>query len=298
MRRLLLRKGRALRERVSYFHRTAALGPQEWLIAFTSPIFNASGAWWFTQMWRGAELATGSRDALIQWAVLIAAARARSLLEGAAYLAAETPSLIELWDSFKKSGVRRSIISTASFVISITAVTAFQYASRIGQGKEQPPRILSTNVMTHVQKLAKRTTSIDVVDTYEWLCDAVHPSFGSGTMTLPPGGKTGQGRTSPSNMLVTPLSKIVSSPQRLEPIVAQKAADAVIFATDLLDQDLARVRWVLDDVGLTSDIAVSPQAPHPRWRMLQPARNVSKCPCGSGRKFKRCVHQWGQPGTP
>jgi hypothetical protein len=42
------------------------------------------GALWLNHLWRAAELAQGARDGLQCWTVLVAAACARSLLEGAA----------------------------------------------------------------------------------------------------------------------------------------------------------------------------------------------------------------------
>ncbi|MEV7738942.1 SEC-C metal-binding domain-containing protein [Streptomyces sp. NPDC088921] len=30
----------------------------------------------------------------------------------------------------------------------------------------------------------------------------------------------------------------------------------------------------------------------------QPPQRSDPCPCGSGRKYKRCVHLWGQPSKP
>ena len=177
--------GRGFAKASPYFHRTAALGSQDWMIAFaTSDLYMRLGAWWFTQMWRGAELAVGARDAINQWRVVISAACARSLLEGAAYLAAEAPALVDIWDGFKKSGTP-TIDRLNGFVRDLNRqVTAFQYASRIGQGRGRPPPVVSTNAMTYIKKLAKRTTDIDVMETYEWLCDAVHPSFGSATTYL------------------------------------------------------------------------------------------------------------------
>jgi len=34
----------------------------------------------------------------------------------------------------------------------------------------------------YIKKLAKRTADYDVMDVYEWLCDAVQPSFGLGLL--------------------------------------------------------------------------------------------------------------------
>lgn len=60
--------------------------------------------------------------------------------------------------------------------------------------------------------------------------------------------------------------------------------------------DLARARWVVVDLGLTADLASSIEL-QATLAYKRPERN-EQCPCGSGRKFKRCVHRWGQSGTP
>nr|WP_237558089.1 SEC-C metal-binding domain-containing protein [Streptomyces sp. SID5470] len=53
----------------------------------------------------------------------------------------------------------------------------------------------------------------------------------------------------------------------------------------------------MGDLGLTAEI-------HGLNRLSyagdsdQPPQRSDACPCGSGRKYKRCVHRWGQPSTP
>lgn len=292
--------GRGFARASPFLRQTAQPGSTEWLITFTfSDLYVRLGAWWLTQLWRGAELATGARDGLEQWHVLVVAACGRSLLEGAAYLDAEVSKLIEMWDAFKRSGVPTAD-TLDDFARELNErVTTLQYASRVGQGTEQPPQVPSTNVMTYLDKLAKRATDFDVIETYQWLCDAVHPSFGSSTTYC-----VVRLRDSARSHLLErharhPLDDRASNPQAFTPTVAQRAADAIILATDLLDQDLVRVRWVLDDVGLTTQIADSLPLKLLDFPLAHqhPERN-SACPCGSGRKFKHCVHRWGQPGIP
>jgi hypothetical protein len=288
--------GQRLGKASPFLRQTAPLGSSEWLITFTlSDLYTRLGAWWLTQLWRGAELASGTRDALAGWNVLVAAACARSLLEGAAYLATEAPRLVEVWDAFKRAG-RPTQETLGEFADTLNErITHLQYASRVGQGQGRPPRVQSTNVMTYVNKLAKRSKDVDVIDTYEWLCDAVHPSFGSSTTY----GVVRAMDPARSHLIEQyarrPLGPVVSNPRTLNPLVAQKAADAVILATEVLDQGLTEVRWVLDDLGLTTEIADILLLDHPLAHR-HPERN-SPCPCGSGRKLKRCVHHWGRPGS-
>lgn len=68
------------------------------------------------------------------------------------------------------------------------------------------------------------------------------------------------------------------------------------------------VRRIVEPYGLVGDITIigfyfiggsvflekqeRTLGAHPK-----PERNAT-CPCGSGRKFKRCVHRWGEAGIP
>ena len=280
-----------------FMHRMPALGSQEWMITFNlAEQFMRLAAWWFTQMWRAAELAAGARDALDEWTILVAAACARSLLEGAAYLADELPILIELWDSFKKQG-SPTIERLNNFAEDLNRrVTTLQYATRIGQAQKRPPQVLSKNVLTYMHKLAKLHNTIDVMDIYEWLCDAVHPSFGSVATYIASSLRDDARSHVVERYERHPLETLVTKSGGLHPRVAQKAADAVIFATNLLADDLAKIRWVVEDLGLTGEVASALRL-DVTLAHRKPERN-DQCPCGSGRKFKRCVHRWGQPGTP
>ncbi|WJR32504.1 SEC-C metal-binding domain-containing protein [Mycobacteroides immunogenum] len=280
-----------------FMHRMGSLGSEDWMITFTlSEQFMRLGAWWFTQLWRAAELATAARGALLDWNVVTAAACARSLLEGAAYMADELPALASMWDGFKRQG-NPSIESLNSFVQELnTRVTTLQYASRIGQSQKQSGRVQSKNVLTYIQKLSRRETATDVMDTYEWLCDAVHPSFGSASTYIAASLRDNANTHVFERYERHPLNTLVTMSQGLHPHVAQNAADAVVLASAILCEDLAEARWVVEDLCLTADIAkalkLKATLAHP-----MPERNA-RCPCGSGRKFKRCVHRWGESGMP
>jgi hypothetical protein len=280
-----------------FMHRMGTLGSEEWMITFTlSEQFMRLGAWWFTQVWRAAELATAARSALTDWNVLASAACARSLFEGAAYLADELPALIRLWDGFKREG-EPSIQSLNLFVQELNKrVTTLQYASRIGQSKKEPGQVQSKNVMTYMQKLHKRETATDVMGTYEWLCDAVHPSFGSASTYIAASLRDNAGTHVYERYERHPLETLVTMSRGLHPRVAQKAADAIVLATHVLCEDLARARWVIEDLCLTADIAKALKL-KVTLAHSKPERNAA-CPCGSGRKFKRCVHRWGEAGVP
>lgn len=289
--------GRKFAKGNPWMHRMGSLGSEDWMITFTlSEQFMRLGAWWFTQLWRAAELATAARVALTNWNVLTAAACARSLLEGAAYLADELPALVSLWDDFKRQG-DPSVENLNLFVQELNRrVTTLQYASRIGQSDNRPGGVQSKNVLTYMQKLGRRETAADVMEIYEWLCDAVHPSFGSASTYIAAAFRDKAKTHVLERYERNPLETLVTISMGLHPRVAENAADAIILASRILCEDLSRARWVVEDLCLTADIAkalkLKATLAHPR-----PERNA-KCPCGSGRKFKRCVHQWGESGMP
>lgn len=280
-----------------WMHRMGSLGSEDWMITFTlSEQFMRLGAWWFTQLWRAAELAAAARGALTNWNVLTAAACARSLLEGAAYLADELPALVSLWDDFKRQG-DPSVESLNLFVQELNRrVTTLQYASRIGQSENRSGGVQSKNVLTYMRKLGKREAAADVMETYEWLCDAVHPSYGSASTYIAAAFRDNAKTHILERYERNPLETLVTISRGLHPRVAENAADAIILASRILYEDLLRARWVVEDLCLTADIAKALKLKATLARS-RPERNAP-CPCHSGRKFKRCVHRWGESGIP
>ena len=289
--------GRKLGKATPHLHQLHEHGSLEWHITFAfSDLYMRLGIWLLTQLWRSAELATSANQAIEQWQAISAAACARSLLEGAAYLAVEGPQLAVMWDEFKRRGepTQESLDGFARDLNN--QITGLYYGSRVGQGQGRKPPISSTNVMTYLNKLAKETTDLNVIDPYEWLCDAVHPSFGSWTTYNIDCLRDAADSHLFERYARHPLQGIIDSPETAEPAVIRKAADALILAGQVLSDNLTRVRWVLDDVGLTTGVAGALRVDFP-LAVYRAERN-SPCPCGSGRKFKRCVHRWGDPSDP
>ncbi|MFD9612753.1 YecA family protein [Streptomyces sp. NPDC059083] len=275
-----------------------ALGSRDWTTHFAlSDLHMRMAAWRLTQLWRAAELAEQTEEALGRWRLLVAAACSRSLLEGAAALTHEATLLHEAWDTFKKAGPPTTD-SLARFSADLNnRLAKLQYASRVGQSTGTPPVLQSTNVMTYMNKLAKKTTTVDVIDVYEWLCDAVHPSFGSSTTHTVLRASDRPRTHAIERYARRPLKPLAASGYAMQPTVAHAAADALVLAADVVHSSLALVKWTVDDIGLTAEI-------HGLSRLSyaggsgQPPRRGDTCPCGSGRKYKRCVHRWSQPSTP
>jgi hypothetical protein len=269
-----------------------AVGSDEWFTIFLlSDLHTRLSGWWLTQLWRAVDLAVGAQTAISKWNVLVAAACARSLLEGAAAFAAEAKVITDEWDTFKRAGTptRQSVeIFLETFN---ERVARLLYSSRLSVTKDKLPSFISTNVLTHIKKLAKSIDDYHVTDIYEWLCDAVHPSFGSSTAYVVVNKKHNTGTHIIQEFAHHPLPELSEAGFATTPNVAHAAADAVIVAGRLLLEELARSRWLVYDFGMTSEIAFNMRLDY-YGCVSKPGRN-ERCPCGSGRKFKTCVHNWG-----
>ncbi len=258
------------------------------------------GALWLNHLWRAAELAQGARDGLERWTILVAAACARSLLEGSAYLAIELPEVFRLWDSVKSEGhPRADAVNTFLSELLKRTMTA-HYSTKLLQDKkrkgEEKSFLESRSAQTYIEKLGRRDKDSHADAIYAFLCDAIHPSFGS-AMTYCTLFETDVLQSHRVERYYRrPLPHILSADNTFPPYIAEAVAEAIILAARLLNRDLPALRWLVDDVYLTAELQPPPDELIFPWTINKPERN-SLCPCGSGRKFKRCVHRWGLRGT-
>jgi SEC-C motif len=268
------------------------VGTDEWFTYFLlSDLHTRLSGWWLTQLWRAADLTAGALTAIADWNILVAAAWSRSLLEGAAAFMAETEAIADEWDVFKRAGTPTRRSAEIFFETFNEKVARLLYASRLSAVKDKSPSLLSTNVLTYIKKLARKTEDYDVIDIYEWLCDAVHPSFGSSTAYVVINKKHNTGTHVVQEFAHRPLPELAKTDFATTPTVAHAAADAIIIAGRLLLDYLAKARWLVYDFGMTSEVAFNMRLNY-YGRVGIPGRN-ERCPCGSGRKFKACVHRWG-----
>lgn len=270
---------------------------QDWFIRFSlADLHTRLASWFLVHTWRAAELASAARDSLTQWKLLVAAASARSLLEGVAAFTAEAQATIAEWDLFKQQG-EPGLPALEDFRESFNRrVVELQYSTRIGQGTSRPPLFPSKNVVTYISKLAKVHRDYDLNDIYQWLCDAVHPSYGSAT-TFTVSRATHVTDTHVREIYARhPLEPLARTDFATVPTVAHAAADAVIAGGQILIRDLHRVRWLVHDFGFTTEAAFALKLDC-YGCMPRPQRN-DRCPCGSGRKFKACSHRWSAAGLP
>jgi hypothetical protein len=148
------------------------------------------------------------------------------------------------------------------------------------------------NVLTQIAQYAKRVVDVDVAADYEWLCNTVHPSFGTTFVysTLPLAHVTG---THIDRVWSATPTRVVhqgtsSGPGEVESTIARSAITSLANA---VTTSKAALR-LIDDIALTT------RAPtmytRPLFRGLLRVNRNETCPCGSGLKAKHCIHEWGQ----
>jgi hypothetical protein len=286
--------------RATLYPPKATLGTVDWFLEFNFfDVHSRIGSYWLTTLWRALELTEQTVQSLATWHPLVAAACSRSLLEGIAAFHANSRKLVDQWDNFKREGKpsrEKLEIFQREF---LKAALRPQYATRINQVGVKDEFFRSPNVLSYITKISKEYPQANINEIYEWLCDAVHPSFGSTTaFTIERGG-----HSSKTHFVEVYARKPFSrGHSAIKQSVAWASADAIIVAQYFLLQDLALVRRLLDDIGLTSGVAFGhPTAlefnePITRLGSFDPPTRNDACPCNSGRKFKKCGHEWGLPG--
>jgi len=255
--------------------------PDDFARFFLFDLHSSLEGWWLTHVWRAADLADVVDTSLRSWLVIPAAACARALLEGVAAFVEESEQLLDHWTDFKKGG-RPSLDDVQRFRDRfLPALLQARFGSRIGERDGTPmfpAQLKRTNVMTLLDKFAKRVGP-DLMDTYDWLCDAVHPSFGFGTAYIATQGTHKTGATIAAD-LARRTDEAKTRIPKIDATVACAAADAMILSLAALVPQARMVRWFVEDMALTSGLAGvgSPQSP---------------CACGSGVASNSCLHAWG-----
>lgn len=248
-----------------------------------------------TTLWRAHEYADAFSDAFALGRILTAAACARSLLEGAAAFADSARKIIESWNEFKSSGRPTDIKRVGAFYDEFrNHLHVAQNASRIDGLQQHAPK--ATNVMTLIDKIAK-IGGDHIKGTYHWLSDAVHGSFGSTIVYHVALETFGGGAVLVDHYACDPqTADAIKRGPSLADIIPDEALKAVNFAGELITADLQRMRWLIHDIGLTTEVVFRSTSLYP-YHVSAPERNAP-CPCGSGKKFKKCVHRWGESGFP
>ena len=135
-------------------------------------------AWWFTHAWSTLELADEAARALRGWSLASAATLTRSLLETVAAFSYEARQLGDAWRNAKKlpGGPDRPLRVRQE--IGPRLLRAFR-GSRM---KESPDLLRPANVLTWIERLARDTHRTELLEWYDQLSDAAHPSSSARTL--------------------------------------------------------------------------------------------------------------------
>jgi hypothetical protein len=162
-------------------------------------------------------------------------------------------------------------------------------STRLGEvGSPNSARRKITNILTYIKKVDRHCSDLHLADSYAWLADMSHPSAGSNMAFWD--------RESSQTTYVHSYG----ASRRPVPFVAETSdavARGILIACGLLEIGGKRIRSLLDDMALTSELAFVCNDELLLGRTSRPSRN-DPCPCGSGRKFKACGHDWGKPALP
>ncbi len=258
-------------------------------------IHSSLGGWCLSHLWRAADLADTTCVCLAEWLVLPAAACARALVEGVAAFVIEGEQLLAEWSAFKQRGVPELAAIVAFRERFHMKLLQAQFGSRLGEhAGTRPPRFKRTNVMTLLAKFAKRVGG-DVLTSYEWLCDAVHPSFGFQTAYVATQGVHEADATMAAD-LARRTDRARTHAPKIEPTVAWAVADVFTMSVDALLAEAPRLRWLIDDLGLTTGVAFS--ALELSVGRAPKTSEIANCPCGSELRFGVCRHAWGDRAEP
>lgn len=262
--------------------------------AFYVEIHSRLTAWWLAYAWRADELRRVTAELAARRQILAAASCARALLETAAAFCDDAENVQSVWDKIKRTptfGSAGKLVTNRSELTNL--LLSLQLGAKFKEtqlpafdGKDR------AHVMGGLKRLARARPDDDVWSSYEWLCNAVHPSVGT---TLVRGANV---QTHASQFFSRMM--IAHSPPDEQPMGSSGVgliSDAIELASatalEVLAVAMPATLVVIDDVGLTSGACAV--ADFHYWRRITPSERNEMCVCGSGKKTKRCGHDWGQP---
>jgi hypothetical protein len=250
-------------------------------------------AWWLTTVWRSLDLAQSTWELADSDRVTSAAACSRALLETSAAFWCKAKELDTRWKEIKVRG--------------ITAASGFQdwhdlnmwiwkttYGAKFGEQvlelKQSWAHLESTNVLGHIEKLAKSLPNLDLQTHYQWLCNTVHPSCGGTIAMSTPLDYHASERFAFVWFAPFPLYIQSSSGRTAQRTIQEAIATSAIVAVRVMLQTLDESLRIIDDIGLTT--GAPKMATFNYWRQLQVTTKKQLCPCRSGFTYEKCHHRW------
>jgi hypothetical protein len=256
-------------------------------------------AWWLTTVWRARQLTAAGLGLAHGDQAIAAAACVRPLVETAAAFWVDARKVADAWAEIKKTGDPASspeaLARRQRMVSLLTELTwGAKFDERAPRLKETFGRVSRSNVLGQVEKLGKAVGD-ELQEDYQWLCSTVHPSLGN-TFAFSAPSLVHDTHTHMQTWFCGVPIHIAgpSGESSAERTVQVATARGAVMALTTLRVTLDAALRVIDDVGLTTRAPeVSAQG---YWRNLERGERNDSCPCRSGRKAKRCIHEWGVKG--
>lgn len=247
--------------------------------------------------WRVAQLAEGLVAALRTWNLTVAASVARALVETASAWAIESRDVATAWASLKRTPIRSMDDAMGVRNKLYQATKQVAWGTRLAKAVEQDAKLQRTNILTLVGKAQKRCERPQLLDDYEILCDAVHPSYGAGECFFSEAGRaTGvpQIRVLIGSDAVGWVGKRDDNPVLAGSPLSEVLISCSVWALETLAADLPAFSQVCGDLCLTARIYLLSNLDY--WGIVKPTGIYDLCACGSGKKTKFCSHEFGPDG--
>lgn len=245
--------------------------------------------------WRVHQLIEGLVTALASWNITVAAASARGLIETACAWFVESNEIADKWKSITKMSIEdldtllAARSELASSLIQVFAGTRLPALLKIDKSFER------RNVLTFIKKTAKTLEYAALIEHYEELCDAVHPSFGGTEMFWAEVGINEETRQ--ARVLLSRTAAGQPGDKRTQPIVPGSGLiftilSSATWACERLLSDLQQFEIFCRDVCLTCRIHTLEELDY--WAVVSPTGLYEPCACGSGKKTRFCIHEFGR----
>lgn len=245
--------------------------------------------------WRVSQLLEGLATALSSWNITIAASAARALVETACAWFVESRELHDTWNSVASRPIEDAnglLQARKELMASVTQVFAGTRLPHVLKSSKAFQRI---NVLTHIKRAAKVLERPDLIEQYDELCDAVHPSWGSAECFWAEAGI--DAARSQSRILLSRLTAGQPGDPSQQPLIPGSGLGitvllAATWACERLTTDLERFELLCRDVCLTCRIHTLPELDY--WKVVKPTGLHEACACGSGNESRICVHSFGR----
>jgi len=245
--------------------------------------------------WRVQQLIEGLTSALASWNITIAAASARGLMETACAWFIESKEIADKWKSSTRVSTQNleTLLAArgelAKSVAQVFAGTRLPGLLKVDKSFERK------NVLTFIKKTANTLEYAALIEQYEELCDAVHPSFGSTEMFWAEAGINEEAQQ--VRVLLSRTAAGQPGDKRTQPIVPGSGLiftiiSSATWACERLLSDLQQFEIFCRDVCLTCRIHTLKELDY--WAVVSPTGLYEPCACGSGKTTRFCIHEFGR----